>query len=47
MCDVVWKFSDGGHARRGRNSQEEIGADKLFLDHGRTITPEWATPTGI
>jgi hypothetical protein len=30
MCDVVWKLGDVDHARRSRNTQEEIGADTLF-----------------
>jgi hypothetical protein len=30
MCDVAWKLVDFDHARRSRNTQEEIGADTLF-----------------
>jgi len=30
MGDVVWKLADFDHARRSRNTQEEIGADTLF-----------------
>jgi hypothetical protein len=26
----VWKLGDVNHARRSRNTQEEIGADTLF-----------------
>jgi hypothetical protein len=30
MGDAVWKLGDVDHARRSRNTQEEIGADTLF-----------------